>query len=79
VEAEASRALADILACAGSKPLKTLPRELLATAARAAVLAGDARAAAEVARAMRSSWRVAVGGACVASDALAYAGHIGGE
>jgi hypothetical protein len=72
---EARRALADILACT-PKPA-SLPRELVATGARAAILAGDAEAAITLARAGRTHWRQP-GMAVVCSSALEYAGELEG-
>lgn len=75
---DARRALDDILVCAGSKPLSTLPRELVATAARACILAEDKVMAVQVARAGRKHWKQSVGLAVVSAQALEFAGEIKG-
>ncbi|BEJ05941.1 hypothetical protein CcaverHIS641_0304630 [Cutaneotrichosporon cavernicola] len=69
---DAARALADIRAL----PPKQLPRELITTAIRAAILAHLPQDAASLAREARTHWRANVGLAVEASAALAGAGAV---
>ncbi|BEI82594.1 hypothetical protein CcaverHIS002_0304620 [Cutaneotrichosporon cavernicola] len=71
---DAARALADIRAL----PPKQLPRELITTAIRAAILAHLPQDAASLAREARTHWRANVGLAVEASAALAGAGAVAG-
>ncbi|BEJ13426.1 hypothetical protein CspHIS471_0306000 [Cutaneotrichosporon sp. HIS471] len=71
---DAARALTDIRAL----PPKQLPRELITTAIRAAILAHLPQDAASLAREARTHWRANVGLAVEASAALAGAGAVAG-
>lgn len=75
---EAQRALSDVLACVG-KSASSLPREMLTTGIRAAILSGDKTHAAELGRAGRAHWRSFIGLAVQSSEALAFSGELAGE